>query len=549
MAKPVRFTPEMFERYRSLGYWTQERLSEHWDRCADLWPDREAIADSRTRLTWKQSQQWIDRMALGLLELGLKKDDMLVVQLPNSVELTLLRVATEKASVLCLPVLRTFRHKEMEYILQRTQAAALVVPWHYRGFDYLQMVQELKPNLPNLKHVITVWDDTPPGTVQLKSILEKPLEERYPPDFLRKNACPADEYSLVLTTSGTTGFPKFVEHPVCSRVYIGRVYARGWEMDCNEVIAVVGPAATGPNHAAYWSAPLIGARQVILEHFEAEATLQLIEKEKVTFTGFVPAQLAMVIRHPNFGKYDIRSLRVVVCTGAPLSYQLGTEAEAKLGCPIVQSYGAVDSGGSMMHSPRDSQEVRYLTAGRPMTGVEMKLVDDNGNEVPAGAVGEVWVRGPTFVSGYFKDTDATSHGWTSDGWFQMGDLGKWDGKGNIAIVGRKKDMIIRGGQNIYPVEIENLMILHPKVGSIAVVAMPDPIMGERACAFVVPKPGQTLAFEEMVAFLIEKNIAKFKIPERLEIIDRFPMVAADQKIDKKLLQQIVREKMAAEGKL
>ncbi len=549
MAKPVRFTPEMFARYRSLGYWTDERLCEQWDRCADLWPDREAISDSRVRLTWAQAKQWIDRMALGLLELGLKKDDMLAIQLPNCVELTLLRVATEKVSILCLPVLRTFRHKEMEYILQRTGATALVIPHQYRGFDYFQMVQEIRPNLPDLKHVITAWDDVPPGTIPLKSMVEKPLEEKYPPDFLRKSACPPDEYSLVLTTSGTTGFPKFVEHPVCSRIYIGRVYARGWKMDGNDVIGVLGPAATGPNHAAYWSAPLIAARQVILEHFEAEAALQLIEKEKITFTGFVPAQMAMVIRHPNFGKYDISSLRVVVCTGAPLNYQLGVEAEAKLGCPIVQSYGAVDSGGSMMHSPDDSQEVRFLTAGHPMAGTEMKLVDDNGKEVPLGAVGEVWVRGPTFVSGYYKDPEGTAHGWTSDGWFQMGDLGKWDGRGNIAIVGRKKDMIIRGGQNIYPVEIENLMLLHPKVGSIAVVAMPDPIMGERACAFVVPKGGQRLAFEEMVAFLKEKNIAMFKIPERLEILDRFPMVAADQKVDKKVLQQMVRDKMAAEGKI
>ncbi|MBI4330035.1 MAG: AMP-binding protein [Chloroflexi bacterium] len=547
MAKPVRFTPEMIKHYQSLGIWTSDRLSEYWDKNAAERPDREAVADSRGRLTWAQAKQWIDRMALGLLGLGFTRDDMLAVQLPNCVELMLLRIATEKVCVLCLPVLRTFRQQEMEYILKRTGAVGLVVPWRYRGFDYFQMVQEIRPALPNLKHVISAWDDIPPGTIPLKGIVEKPSERDYPGDYLKKTTCPPVEYSLVLTTSGTTGFPKFVEHPVCSRIYIGKVYAKGWKITESDVIGVLGPAATGPNHAAYWSAPLVGARCVMLEHFEAEAALRLIEKERITFTGFVPAQLALLLRHPNFDRYDLSSLRCVVCTGAPLSYKLGVEAEAKLKCPIVQSYGSVDAGGSMMHYPEDSQEVRLLTAGRPMPGVEMKIVDDSGREAPRGAVGEVWVRGPTFVSGYYKDPEATSHGWTPDGWFQMGDLGKWN-DGNIMIVGRKKDMIIRGGQNVYPVEIENLLVLHPKVAGVAVVGMPDPVMGERACAFVVPRPGAEFTFEEMVSFLKEKNIAMFKIPERLELLERFPMVAADQKVDKKVLQQIIRDKLAGEGK-
>jgi acyl-CoA synthetase (AMP-forming)/AMP-acid ligase II len=203
----------------------------------------------------------------------------------------------------------------------------------------------------------------------------------------------------------------------------------------------------------------------------------------------------------------------------------------------------------MMHYPDDPQDVRFLTAGRPVPGVEVKLVDDEGKEVSPGGVGEVWVRGPTFVSGYYRDAEATAQMWTQDGWFKMGDLGKWDYRGNVAIVGRKKDMIIRGGQNIYPVEIENLLILHPKVSAVAVVGMPDPVMGEKACAYIVPKSGETFTFEEMVSFLKSKNIALFKIPERLEIVERLYMVADNQKVDKKVLQQDIREKLRAEGKI
>ncbi len=549
MAKPVRFTPEMIAHYQRLGYWTQERLSEAWDRNAREYPDREAVADSRTRLTWGEAKKWIDRVALGLIDMGFKKDDVLVVQLPNSVELTLLRVATEKASVLCLPVLRTYRHQEMEYILKHAEAVGLVIPWQYRGFDYFQMVQEIRPGLPELKHVIMVGNEVPQGAISFKSIVDRPIEQSYPPDYLTKTTCPPDEFSLVLTTSGTTGFPKFVEHPVNSRMYIGRAYAENWKLTRDDTVGILGPAATGPNHAAYWSAPQVGARVVSLEHFEAEAAMQIIEKERITFTAFVPAQLALMLRHPSVDKYDLSSLRLVVCTGSPLSYNLGVEAEKRLGCPIVQSYGAVDAGGSMMHSPDDPRDVRLLTAGRPIPGVEVKLVDDEGKEVPAGAVGEVWVRGPTFVSGYYKDAEATTHGWTPDGWFKMGDLGRWDDKGHVQIVGRKKDMIIRGGQNVYPVEIENILVLHPRIAAVAVVGMPDPVMGERACAYVVPKPGQNLTFEEMGSFLKARNIALFKIPERLEILERLPMVAADQKVDKKVLQQDIKGKLKAEGKI
>ncbi len=546
MAKPVRFTPEMFEHYRELGYWTGERISDFWDKNAAEYPDREALSDARVRLTWGEAKKWIDRMALGLLELGFKKDDMLVIQLPNCVELVLLRLAAEKVSVLCAPVLRTFRHQEMEYILSRTEAVGVVIPGQLRGFDHFQMIQDIKSNLPKLKHIISSCDEIPPGTISLRAMVEKDIEARYPPDFLKQTTCPPDEFSLVLTTSGSTGFPKFVEHPVCSRVFIGKVYAERWYITGDDVFGMVGPAQAGPNIAAYLSLPQVGARLAMLEHFEAEAALQLVEKEKVTVLAIVPAQLALILRHPAFGKYDLSSLRIVACTGAPLAYKLAIEAEDKLGRPIVQYYGSVDAGGSMISSPDQPQEDRLLTAGRPKRGVEVKMVDDDGKEVPRGEVGEVWVRGATFVSGYFKDPEGTSQAWTDDGWFRMGDLARWDERGNLVIVGRKKDLIIRGGQNVYPVEIENMLITHPQVAAVAVVAMPDPVMGEKACAFVVPKPGTDFTFEEMVSFLKEKSLAMFKIPERLELTDQLPMVAAGQKVDKKALQQLIRDKLTAE---
>jgi non-ribosomal peptide synthetase component E (peptide arylation enzyme) len=184
--------------------------------------------------------------------------------------------------------------------------------------------------------------------------------------------------------------------------------------------------------------------------------------------------------------------------------------------------------------------------GRPFEGNEIKLVDESGQEVPKGETGGIVVRGPCGGTGYYKDPQATKEAFTEDGWFSTGDLGKWDEQGNLMLVGRKKDVIIRGGQNIYPVEVEKLLVTHPKVLDAALVGMPHPVMGERACAYIVPKQGEQFTFHEMVSWLREKGVAPYKLPERLEFLDQMPMVA-DVKVDKKVLREDIARKLRAEG--
>jgi len=222
------------------------------------------------------------------------------------------------------------------------------------------------------------------------------------------------------------------------------------------------------------------------------------------------------------------------------------EIEARMKTKIVQCYGAVDFGticGSDFH---DSREVRLLTTGRPYSGGEVKLMDESGRQAPAGEVGEVLARGPHSVSGYFRDPEATGKTWEG-GWYRTGDLGKFQSDGTLMVVGRKKDMIIRGGQNIYPAELEAFLLTHPRVAMAAVVGMPDKLMGEKACAFIVPQRGEALTFEEMVSFLKTKGIAPFKMPERLEVVDGLPWVADGQKVDKKVLAARIAAQIATEG--
>ncbi len=547
MATPTRFRPGKVEAYKKLGYWDDTTIADLWDKNARLYPNKEAVVDSQTRLTWAEAKTWIDRLALSLLEIGFKKDEMLVVQLPNCVELVLLRVACEKAGLLVMPVLRTLRHTEMEQILKSTGARGIVIPWRFRDFDYFDMVAQLRPRLPELKHVFCAADPPPPGAIPLRKLLNDPIETRYPPDFLQRTKCTAREFSLVLHTTGTTGFPKFVEFPIFGRILSGKTRVKILGITKDDIVAAIGPAAAGPNVIAHLAAPHVGAKIVLVEHFDAEGALRVVEKEKATIICVVPAILGMMAKYPAFQKHDLSALRMILSTGASLPYQLGLEAEEKFGKPIVQEFGAVDSNGFCIQSPQDSREVRLLTVGKPCAGAEVKLVGDDGKEVAKGGTGEIMGRGPAMDVAYFKDPELTWKAWDADGWFRYGDLGKIDDNGNLVIVGRKKDMIIRGGQNIYPVEVENLLLTCPGVLTVAVVAMPDPVMGERACAYVVTKPGQSLTLGEMVSFLKSKGIAPYKIPERLELVSEMSLIG-DQKIDKKRLVQDITQKLKAEGK-
>ncbi|MDO8637581.1 MAG: fatty acid--CoA ligase family protein, partial [Dehalococcoidia bacterium] len=345
-----------------------------------------------------------------------------------------------------------------------------------------------------------------------------------------------------------TGFPKFGEMVIGGRLNNMEGLAQKWGLTPQDVMVSLSPVGGGPNALPFLCGVLRAAKIVMLETFNALEALRLLEKEKVTVLTSVPAILIMLANHPEFSKFNLSSIRLVVSAGAPLSYPTGLELEKKFNCPTMNVYGAIDIGITVSPLPSDSPERRLLATGKPLGG-RIKLVDEKGKEIPKGEIGEVTITGPGSASGYFKDTEATWQAWSIDGWIKTGDMGKLDEDGNLIIVGRIKDLIIRGGQNVYPIEIENILLPHPKIANVAIVAMPDPVMGEKACAYVAPKPGQTFTFDDMTSYLRQKNIASFKIPERLEILERLPMLPDVEKVDKKTLRQDIANKLKAEGKL
>lgn len=546
MAKPTLYTQEMLERYSRTSNWGKMTLSDFWKQNGQLYPDKEALVDSRSRYTWSEANRLIDRLALSLLELGLKRDDVVVLQLSNCAELILLRIACERAGLLHLAALRTLRHTEMQHILKFTEAKALVIPWKYRDFDYLDMVQELKPRLPHLKHIIVWGDETPPGATRLKDFLFNPLERKYPQDYLdSKKIPPLDVCSIALTT-GTTGLPKFVEWPTCAFV-VTSFLVEDMKLTGEDIIGSMTGATLGPNMIPFYAGLQVAAKIVLLENWTVEDGLELIQKEKITVPCFVPTQMVEIMSYLSLDKYDLISIRAIRSAGSLLPYHLAVEVEERLKAPIQNGYGTSDFGAICENDIGNPPEVRRLTVGPPIPGGEIQLRDYSGKVVPKGGVGEIFARSDCAASGYYKDPETTAQVW-KDGWYRTGDLGKLDDNGNLIIVGREKDMIIRGGQNIYPIEVVNLLLTHPKVADAAIVGIPDSLMGEKCCACIVPQPGQTVTLDNLVAFLKEKKIASYKLPEKLYLMEKLPYVGG-MKLDKKALQAKVVAELRSKGEI
>lgn len=543
--KPSRYSDSYIEENFRKGYWRKEGVVELWEANARRLPEREAMIDARQRLSWREAVRKAHNLAKSLIRLGLEKDASLVLLLPNCVENFLARAACEKAGILCAHLPPTFRFHELEKILAQAQPAATVTPWIWNKLDFVSFLQERLPGFPSLKYLIVSGERNPPGTLALESLMT--------PQGSSGEALPAGrqykpwEVSLITSTTGSTGLPKLVENPAAARLKCGEEFRRGFEITEDDTVLLSVAGVGGGAFMAYYSSPLTGCRVVVQERFEPEETLRIIEKDKITILPVVPTQAIRLAEHPSLCSYDLESLRAVGVYGAPLHYETGKKIEASLKAKVVQFWGSHDCGIGVVTSVRKSQRIRLGTVGKPRqgSGEEISIHGDRDEFLPPGEVGEVWARGPACVSGYYRDEKATRSVWTADGWFRCGDLGYLDRWGYLRLVGRKKDIIIRGGQNISPAELEELLADHPGVQMSAVVGVPDPVWGERVCAYIVLRDGWKLTLEDISAYLREKQVASFKIPERLEIVSSFPQV--QDKVDKKALREDVTRKLKTKG--
>ena len=549
--KPIRYQKEMVDEFLNEGYWTRELFYDFWERNAREYGDREALVDSKYRVTWAEAKRLVDGIATTWVQMGIPQYSRVIIQSPNSVYGFLARIASERAGLISLTVYPYLRQRELEYMVERTEATAVVIPHEYRKFDYLEMYKDLQQRFPHLKNIFlfddTVPDSAPENTYSLTQLAreaaEKPIDENV---LKERRLDPVWNIALLTTTSGTTGLPKLVEWPTAPRVCTSKGRVSIWGLNKDDITMAIAPHAGGAaGTLTYFAAPLAGAKTVMLEEFVPEDALALIEKEKATAIGVVPTHLVRMLECDT-SKYDLSSLRFIRSAGGYLSPQIAEEAEQAFGAVITSDLGTQDMGSVSGCRVEDTKDLRRRTVGRMLPGNKVRLLDEDDNEVPDGEPGILYFRGPHAPAGYYRDEELTSTVFDPDGWTTTGDIVKFDQE-CLWILGRSKDMIIRGGQNIYPAEIEGLLNDHPKVASVAIVGYPDKAMGERACAYVIPKAGQDFTFDEMVEFLKGKQLAMFKLPERLEVVTEFPAVGDSGKVNKETLKKEIAEKVKQES--
>jgi non-ribosomal peptide synthetase component E (peptide arylation enzyme) len=504
------------------------------DRNAREFGVKEALVDSRQRLTWSQVKQLSDRLAASLVKLGLHRDAKVLVQLPNCAELFVTRLACEKAGVRLVTVTPTFRLAELAPIIRFTGPEAAIIPKHHRGMNHLDLLEAARTE--ELRFVIVTGDEVSSGKLSFKEMVAETAATGDAEKFENRRYTIVDTCQIA-TTSGSTGTPKCVEVPLYTRLLTGWIHLKRFGVSVEDRLAAVTSIVTGTADAlVYNGGCAVGAAIILADHFAPEACCSLMAAERVSVIPLVPTMIARILAMPDLDLYDLHSVRIVINHGASLPRSQAEEIEKKLGCRIVQAYGSVDCGGISATCWNDPQEVRLGTLGRPLDGNEIKIVDSDNKEVPPGKVGRLLVRGlhtdARFLNNPALDTDRRVNGH-----FDLQELGKRDKDGNIILMGREHDLIIRGGQNIFPADIEAVVSQHPKILEVSVVGLPDPEMGERVCAFVVCRDGPPVTLNEIVAFLEEKGLARFKWPERLEVLKTLPKVVSGHKIDKNKLKE------------
>jgi acyl-CoA synthetase (AMP-forming)/AMP-acid ligase II len=535
--------PEIFhdagtiQRHVASGAWANRTLDDDLRRHARERGDKLALVDRRWRLSYAELDRLAHRVACGLLHLGVGEGDVVSLQLPNWAEWLIVHCAATRIGAVTNSIGAVYRAREVGYILGHAEASVMVVPDTFRAFSYTAMLAELRPHLPRLRHVLVVGDRVPDGMQSFQRFLDTPWEDRYSAADVAARRPDPNAVTTLMFTSGTEANPKGVmqTHNSLGAGTRQPAEALGWTAE--DVVFM-------PSPIGHITAVLLGARVPIMygmtavwqEHWNAEEAVELIAREGCTFTFSATPFLHGLVHAPNATRDALRSFRLFGCGGAPIPRALIRRAEDVHGFRVAACYGSSEALVNSATTPDVPREWRYRADGRILDGQDARVVDpETGAPRPAGEPGELQVRTPALFAGYHRDPARTREVVSEDGWYSTGDLCALEGR-YLSVVGRKKDMIIRGGANISAREIEELLFAHPKVTGVACVAMPDPVLAERVCAFVICAPGAPLTFDEMIAFLKDQRIAAWKLPERLEIRDAFPMTASG-KVQKYLLRE------------
>lgn len=524
-----RLTKDIGQRYRQRGWWRDRLLDSYIDEAAATHPDADAVVEADRRLTYARLGDHVTRFAQRLIENGVRPHDVVTFQLPNWIESVVVHHGIIRAGAISNPIIPIYRERELRHILTEAGSRVAVVPRQFRNHDYTAMFEGLAEEVDSLEQVWTV-DPTDNQSLEQLTASSDAVElpgERH-----------ADDPAVLLYTSGTTAVPKGVVHSHNTLDYENRTIIDLYGLDSTDTVFMPSPVTHITGVLYGLQMPFMLQTNVVLQDiWEAGHALELIEAHGCTFTVAATPFLVGLVSHPDLPQRDVSSLRVFACGGADVAPELIRSAQDALGCAALRVYGSTEYPTATASAAEAPLEKRARTDGRLIADAEGRIVDELGAEVPPGEIGELLVRGPEMFLGYFG---AGTNPFDEEGWFATGDLASFGEDGYLQIRGRKKDIILRGGENISAKEVEDLLFEHPDIQEVAVVAVPDPVMTERACAVVVPAPGTDLVLADITAFLEGHEIARQKFPEFLQVVDELPKTASG-KIQKFKLREMTQE--------
>ncbi len=511
----------------AAGFWKNTTVLDYFDRNVAEHPDQIAVTDYNTdagtsaTLSNRQLQRLVDRIALGFVDMGVEKGDVIAMQLPNWWQFVAVALAAARIGAIINPLMPIFRHRELEFMLSFTKAKVFICPKKFRGFDYPAMLEELRPKLPDLKEVLSVGGETNPGSFEERLIDRRWEDEMDSDAIFKERKLDANDVYELLYTSGTTGTPKCVMQTSNILIAGAEGFAHRYTMTDDDSVFMGSPLAHQTGFLAGMLLPIyIGTKTVLLDIWSAEKAIEIILDEQATFTMGSTPFLSDMCYSPAAQKYDISCLRAFVSAGAPIPRAMAKQARENLQCGVYSAYGMTEILAATMVGPEDSEEKTFATDGSAQKGAEVRIVGPSGETVPVGEEGALHARGAFNFVGYMKKPEA--YDTDENGWFNTGDLARIDEDGFIRITGRSKDIIIRGGENIPVVEVENLMVALPAVLDAALIGKPDDRLGERGYLFVTLQPGASLTFEEVIDYFKEQQMAKQYWPEFFEVLEEFP---------------------------
>ncbi|GAB8112875.1 medium-chain fatty-acid--CoA ligase [Escherichia coli] len=539
MKVTLTFNEQRRAAYRQQGLWGDASLADYWQQTARAMPDKIAVVDNHgASYTYSALDHAASCLANWMLAKGIESGDRIAFQLPGWCEFTVIYLACLKIGAVSVPLLPSWREAELVWVLNKCQAKMFFAPTLFKQTRPVDLILPLQNQLPQLQQIVGV-DKLAPATSSLS--LSQIIADNTP--LTTAITTHGDELAAVLFTSGTEGLPKGVMLTHNNILASERAYCARLNLTWQDVFMMPAPLghATGFLHGV--TAPfLIGARSVLLDIFTPDACLALLEQKRCTCmlgaTPFVYDLLNVLEKQPA----DLSALRFFLCGGTTIPKKVARECQ-QLGIKLLSVYGSTESSPHAVVNLDDPLSRFMHTDGYAAAGVEIKVVDDARKTLPPGCEGEEASRGPNVFMGYFDEPELTARALDEEGWYYSGDLCRMDEAGYIKITGRKKDIIVRGGENISSREVEDILLQHPKIHDACVVAMPDERLGERSCAYVVLKaPHHSLSLEEVVAFFSRKRVAKYKYPEHIVVIEKLPRTASG-KIQKFLLRKDIMRRL------